>query len=88
MPYWMWTTRVAFLQFGEVNVERGAGGQRVRGFQPARPLDFVAAKNFRVGDDDEFCLFANEAAGKRAEVSPQSKVHKSRFCARLWTVDH
>jgi hypothetical protein len=45
--------KVAFLQFGEVNVERGTGGQRVRGFQPAWPLDFVAPENFRVGDDDE-----------------------------------
>ena len=59
---------VAFLQFGEINVERGAGGERVRRFQPARALDFVAAKNFRVGDDDEFRLVAKKTAGKRADL--------------------
>src|ERR1017187_3487419 len=60
--------KVAFFQFGEINVEGGTGGQRVRGFQPARPLNFVAAKYFRVGDDDEFCFFAKKSAGKRADV--------------------
>ena len=64
--------QVAFFQFGEINVEGGTGGQRVRGFQPARPLNFVAAENFRVGDDDEFCFFAKKSAGKRADMSPQS----------------
>ena len=54
--------KVAFFQFGEINVEGGTGGQRVRGFQPAWLLNFVAAKNFRVGDDDEFCFFAQEPA--------------------------
>ena len=62
--------KVAFLQFGEINIEGGAGGQRVRGFQPARPLDFVAAKNFRVSDDNEFCPVANEAASQRTDSSP------------------
>ena len=66
--------QIAFLQIGEINVERGTRGQRVRGFLAARPLDFVAAENFRVGDDDEFRLVANKAASERAEVSPKSDV--------------
>ncbi len=61
--------QIAVFQVGEINVERGPGRQRVRRFQPARPLDFVAAKNFRVGDHDEFRLVANKAAGERAEVN-------------------
>ena len=66
--------QVAFFQFGEVNVEGGTGGQRVRGFQPAWPLDFVASEYFRVGDDNEFCLFAKEPAGERADSSRRSGV--------------
>ncbi len=65
---------VAFLQFGEINVERGTGGERVRRFQPARTLDFVAAKNLRVGDDDEFGVVAKETAGKRADLRLGSEV--------------
>ena len=65
-PVLQMNDKVAFFQFGEINVEGGAGGQRVRGFQPARPLNFIAPKNFRVGDDNEFCCFAQEPAGKRA----------------------
>jgi hypothetical protein len=63
---------VAFLQFGEINVERGAGRERMRRFQPARALDFVASENFRVGDDNEFCLVAEKTAGESAEMSPKS----------------
>ena len=59
---------VAFLQFGEINVERGAGRERMRRFQPAWALDFVASENFRVGDDNEFCLVAEKTAGKSAEM--------------------
>ena len=65
---------VAFFQFGEINVERGTGRQRVRRFQPAWTLDFVAAKNFRVGDDDQFRLVTNEAARKGADVKRRTGV--------------
>ena len=65
---------VAFFQFGEINVEGGTGGQRVRGFQPAGPLDFVAAENFRVGDDDESGLFAKKSAGERADMNRRTGV--------------
>ena len=47
---------IAFLQIGEINVESGARGLRMRRFEPARALNFVAAKNFRIGDDDESWL--------------------------------
>ena len=67
--------QIAFLQIGEINVERGARGQRVRRFQPARPLDFVTPENFRVGDDDEFGLVANETAG--SEPSEPGRVLES-----------
>ena len=60
---------VAFFEFGEVNVERGAGRQRVRRFEPARPLDFVTPEDFRVRDDDEAGSVRNEAASERAKVS-------------------
>src|ERR1035437_8995534 len=73
-PVLQMNNKVAFFQFGEINVEGGTGGQRVRGFQPAWPLNFVAAKNFRVGDDDKFCFFAKKSAGKRADVSRGSRV--------------
>ena len=53
---------VAFFQFGKINVEGGTGGQRLRGFQPAWPLDFVAPEYFRVGDYDKFGFFAQEPA--------------------------
>src|ERR1039457_129530 len=75
--------QVAFFQFGEINVEGGTGGQRVRGFQPAWPLNFVAAKNFRVGDDDKFCFFAKKSAGKRADVSRGSRV-EGRGLNEIW----
>ena len=65
--------QIAFLQIGEINVERGAGRQRVRRFQPARTLDFVAAKNLRIRDDDEFCVVADE-----------SRVRASRFGSGVW----
>ena len=60
--------KVAFFQFGEINVEGGTGGQSVRGFQPARPLNFVAPENFRIGDDNELCCFAKKSTGQRADV--------------------
>jgi hypothetical protein len=77
--------KVAFFQFGEINVEGGTGGQRVRGFQPAWPLNFVAAKNFRVGDNDEFCCFAKKSAGERAEVKCRTGVPPvSNFFSRAF----
>ena len=66
--------QIAFLQIGEINVQRGTRGQRVRRFEPARALDFVAPKNFRIGDDDQFRLVANKAAGERAELHLRSGV--------------
>ena len=59
---------IAFLQFGEINVQRGARGLRVRRFEPARTLDFVTAKNFRIGHDHQFGFVANETARQRADV--------------------
>ena len=59
---------IAFFQIGEINVQRGARGQRVRRFLAARSLDFVTAKNFRIGDDDKFCFVANESASERADL--------------------
>ena len=61
-PVLQMNDKVAFFQFGKVNVEGGTGGQRVRGFQPAWPLDSVAPENFRVRDDNEFCFFTQEPA--------------------------
>ena len=60
--------QIAFLQIREINVQRGTRGQRMRRFEPARALDFVAAKNFRIGDDDEFRLVTDKAAGERADL--------------------
>ena len=61
--------QVAFFQIREINVERGTRGQRVRGFLSARTLDFVTPKNFRIGDDDQFCLVANETARERTDLN-------------------
>ncbi len=58
--------QIAFLQIREINVERGTCGQRVRRFQPARTLDFVAPENFRIGDDDQFGFVADETTCERA----------------------
>ena len=69
---------IAFLQIGEINVERGTRGQGVRGFQPARTLDFITPKNFRIGDDDEFRLFADETARQRADVDLQDSVSAAK----------
>src|ERR1035437_5947256 len=75
--------QVAFFQFGKVNVEGGTGGQRVRGFQPPWPPNFLAAKKFPLGDDDEFCFFAKKSAGKRADVSRGSRV-EGRGLNEIW----
>ena len=58
---------IAFFQFGEINVQRGTRGLRVRRFEPARTLHFVAAKNFRIGDDDQLGFLVDEIRGQRAE---------------------
>ena len=71
--------QIAFLQIREINVERRTRGQRVRRFVPARTLNFVAPENFRVGDDDQFRLVADEAASERAEVSPKSNVQSLKL---------
>ena len=66
--------QIAFFQIGEINVERGPGRQRVRGFLTARALDFVAAKNLRVGDDYELGLVADEATRERTEMQRRTGV--------------
>ena len=63
--------QIAFLQIGEINVQRGTRSQRVHGFLAARALDFVAPENFRIGDNDEFRLVTNEAARERAGLNHQ-----------------
>ncbi len=78
---------VAFLQFGEINVQRGTGGQRVRRFQPARPLDLVTAENLRVGDDDQLGLVAEETAGQRADLSLKAESTVDGTCIRLRLLD-
>ena len=65
---------IAFFQVGEINVERGTRGLGVRRFLAARTLDFVTAKNFRIGDDDQFRLVANKAAGQRADLNLRCNV--------------
>src|SRR5207245_10759552 len=59
---------IAFLEFTEVDVERGTRRLRVRRLEPARALDFVAAEDFRVGDDHEPRGVAQEPARQRAAV--------------------
>ena len=66
--------QVAVLQFGKVNVERGARGERMGRFDPARALNPVTAKNFRIGDNNEPGLVANESAGQRADLRVGSGV--------------
>ncbi len=74
---------VALFQLGEINVQRRTRGLGVGRFEPARPLHFVTAKDFGVGDDDHAGLFA-----KKTAMSPQSTVHSpwSVRLAWLWTV--
>ena len=71
---------VALLQFGEVDVECGAGGECVWRFQPTRTLDFVTAENFSVGNYDEFGVVTEKTAGKRADMSRKSR---ARFQSSL-----
>ena len=87
-PVLQMNDKVAFFQFGKVDVKGGTDGQRVRGFQPAWPLDSVAPENFRVGDDNEFCFVANEAASKHADMSRRSRVEgRGRNGIRLSTFE-
>ena len=57
---------IAFLQIREINVQRRTRGLGVRRFEPARALDFVAAKNLRIGDDHEFGFVAKKTASESA----------------------
>ena len=61
--------QIAFFQIREINVERGTRRQRVRGFLAARTLDFVTPENFRIGDDHQLRLVANETARERADLN-------------------
>ena len=76
---------IAFLQFGEINIERGTGGQRVRRFQPARTLDFVAPKDFGVGDDDKFGFVAKETARQASRGESGAKSVESLRDGRTGT---
>ena len=62
------------FQLGEIDIQRGARGLRVRGLEPARPLDFVPAENLRVGDHDHPRGLVQEAAGQGAQVDGQGWV--------------
>ena len=63
--------KISIVQIGEINVERGTRSQCVRRFLASRTLDFVTAENFRVGDNDQFCFFANEAARQITNLNLQ-----------------
>ena len=63
--------QIAFLQIREIDVERRARGLRMGIFLPARALDFVAPKNFRIGDNDDFCRVANKSASERTDLNHQ-----------------
>src|SRR5258708_37235528 len=58
---------VALLQVGEVNVKQGAGSLGVARFQPPGTLDFVAAKDFGIGDYDQAGAVRNKTTAKRAD---------------------
>ena len=62
---------IAFLQFGEIDVEQGAAGGGVRGLEAAGALHLVAAENFRVRDDDEFGGLKEKAARESAQGHAQ-----------------
>ena len=55
---------IAVIQVGKINVECRAGGQRVRRFLAARPLDFVASEDLRIGVDNQFRLVADKSASE------------------------
>ena len=59
---------IAFLEFGEINVERRTGGLRVGGLEPARLLALITAEDFRVGDDNHLGFVTDEATRERAEL--------------------
>ena len=59
---------IAFLQLGKVNVQYRTSRLRVGRLQSARALNFVAAEDLRVRDDDQFPFFINKTASQRAEV--------------------
>src|SRR2546421_7245079 len=58
---------IAFSKFTEIDVERGTRGRGVRRFHAARTLHFVAAKNFRIGHDDQLCGFVKKTAAQRSD---------------------
>src|SRR5207247_3038503 len=57
---------IAFFEIREVNVQERARGLGVSGFEAARALDFVAAEDFGIGNDDELAVLVHEATGERA----------------------
>src|SRR5437762_223875 len=65
---------IAFLQFREINVQRGTSGFGVWRLEPARSLDFVTAKNFRIGDDDQFCFIEEKAARKTSRMQSRTMI--------------
>ena len=60
---------IPFLQVGEINIQRRACRLGVGRFEPARALDLIASENLGIGDNDQFGLFAQEAARERAQVN-------------------
>ena len=60
--------QITFRQIGKINFQRRLHGRRVRRLEPSRALDFVAAENFRVGDDDKLCVFADKPARQCADA--------------------
>ena len=71
---------IAFLQIGEIDVQQRTRGLRVRRFEPARTLHFVAAENLRVGDDDE--LARRSKRNPRASVPSEVSGDRVARCCR------
>ena len=69
---------IAFFKIGEVNVEEGTRGLGVSRFEAARTLDFVAAEDFGVSDNDELAVLVHEAASERADFEVGQRLFRGQ----------
>ena len=59
---------IAGFELGEADFGEGSSDDSLGGFEAPWALDFVAAEDFGIGDDDDFDGVAEEAAAQRGDA--------------------
>ena len=62
---------IAFLEFGEVDVQGGTRGDGVRGLHAPGPLEFVAPEDLGIGDDHAGAFGEEETSAQRPQMCLQ-----------------